>query len=125
MPVSSGYVNGNLVSVLRDTGCSGIVIKRSMIDDVDLTGKTQSCFLADGTRINAPVALISIDTPYLKGEFEAWCMDSPVSVSTFTTCFAICRAVSLCMRFFSSTKVTGSLNLTKCWLVGIHSCYID
>jgi len=78
MPVSSGYVNGNLVSVLRDTGCSGIVIKRSMIDDVDLTGKTQSCFLADGTRIDAPVALISIDTPYFKGEFEAWCMDSPV-----------------------------------------------
>jgi hypothetical protein len=33
---------------------------------------------------------------------------------TFVTCFAICRAESLCMRFSSSTKVTGSLSLTKC-----------
>ena len=61
MPVSTGYVNGNAVTVLRDTGCSGIVVKRSKVNQSDLTGKTQSCILADGTRIEAPIAKISID----------------------------------------------------------------
>ena len=45
MPVSSGFVEGNPVSVLRDTGCSGIVVRRSKISDDNLTGKSQTCLL--------------------------------------------------------------------------------
>ena len=78
MPVSSGYVEGNLVTVLRDTGCSGIVVRRSKILDQNLTEKFQPCLLANGSTINAPIARITIDTPYLSGTYEAWCMESPV-----------------------------------------------
>ncbi|CAC5377448.1 unnamed protein product [Mytilus coruscus] len=78
MPVSSGYVDGKTVTVLRDTGCSGIVVKRDMVDNKSLTGGKQVCILADGTRVEAPIARIAIDTPYLQGVFEGWRMANPV-----------------------------------------------
>ena len=78
MPATSGFVEGKPVSVLRDTGCSGIVIRRSKVSDKNLTGKTQVCILADGSSITVPVASITVDTPYLSGTFEAWCMEAPV-----------------------------------------------
>ena len=78
MPVSSGYVDGKPVTVLRDTGCSGIVVKRDMVGNESLTGGKQVCILADGTRVEVPIARIAIDTPYLQGEFEGWCMANPV-----------------------------------------------
>lgn len=49
-----------------------------MVDDNSLTGSKQVCVLADGTTVESPVAKISIDTPYLKGEFDALCMINPV-----------------------------------------------
>ena len=33
MPVKEGKVNGQSVSVLRDSGCSGIVVRRSLVRD--------------------------------------------------------------------------------------------
>ncbi|KAK3088688.1 hypothetical protein FSP39_022429 [Pinctada imbricata] len=78
MHTASGFVDGNPVNVLRDTGCSGIVVCQSKIDETNLTGKFQVCVLADGTKVKVPVAMIMIDTPYLSGKYEAWCMQSPV-----------------------------------------------
>ncbi|CAG2250029.1 unnamed protein product [Mytilus edulis] len=78
MLVSSGYVDGKPVTVLRETGCSAIVLKRDMVGDESLTGGKQVCILADGTRVEVPIARIAIDTPYLQGEFEGWCMANPV-----------------------------------------------
>ena len=78
MPVSQGRVNGRVVNLLGDTGCSGVVIKQSLVRPDQLNGKTQMCVLIDGTKISSPVATIEIDTPYFKGEVEAWCMQNPV-----------------------------------------------
>ena len=78
MPVSQGIVNGRVVNLLRDTGCSGVVIKQSLVRQDQLNGKNQMCVLIDGTKISSPVATIEIDTPYFKGEVEAWCMQNPV-----------------------------------------------
>lgn len=36
--------------------------------------KFQTCILIDGLSIRVPVASIFIDTPYITGTFEAWCM---------------------------------------------------
>lgn len=49
MPVLSGYVGENFVNVLRDSGCSGVVVKRELVKDSELTGKIQKCVLIDGT----------------------------------------------------------------------------
>ena len=37
MPVSSGFVEGKPVTVLRDTGCSGIVVRRDCLHENCLT----------------------------------------------------------------------------------------
>lgn len=41
MPICSGYVNGKKVSVLRDSGCSGIVVKRSLVTEEAMTGQNR------------------------------------------------------------------------------------
>jgi len=78
MPVSEGVVNGKTVSLLRDTGCSMIVVKRSLVADEQLTGKVIVCMMIDGTARKNQTAWIDIDTPYLSGKVEAVCMDRPL-----------------------------------------------
>lgn len=79
MLLSAGYVNNVPVTVLRDTGCSGIVVKMSKIQEEDLiVGKKQTCILADGSKVSVPIAEVSIDTPFLKGQYQVWCMENPV-----------------------------------------------
>ncbi|XP_052717957.1 uncharacterized protein LOC128190087 [Crassostrea angulata] len=77
MPVVKGCVGNKLVTVLRDTGCSGAVIRRELVNDDQLTGTSQRCKLADGRIIDSDVARIGVDTPYFTGSVDAWCFDSP------------------------------------------------
>lgn len=78
MPVQMGYVGGNLIKVLRDTGCSGVVVKRDLVTDDQLTGEVQRCVLIDGTVRNVEEASIYVDTPYFTGNVKAFCMKEPV-----------------------------------------------
>ena len=78
MPVLKGKVGSKVVDTLRDTGCSGVVVKRSLVDDKQLTGKMHLCVLVDGTVKRVPTANINVDTPFYVGEVEAMCMDNPV-----------------------------------------------
>ena len=39
MPVPEGYIHGNKVTVLRDTGCSTVVIRRDLVPNELLTGQ--------------------------------------------------------------------------------------
>ena len=38
LPVSEGYVDGHKVPVLRDSGCSGAIVKRSLVSEEQLNG---------------------------------------------------------------------------------------
>ena len=68
-----------LVTVLRDTGCSGIVIRMSTVEEESfINGKKQVCVSADGLKVSIPIAGIYIDSPYLKGRHEAWCTENQV-----------------------------------------------
>lgn len=78
MPVTEGYLNGKKVTVLRDSGCSTIVVRRSLIEDSLLTGAETMCVLIDGTIRRTPVARVNIDTKFLKGQLEAVCMRNPL-----------------------------------------------
>jgi len=44
--------------MLRDTGCSTVVVRRSLIPDEKLTGTEMWCILIDGTIRRTPVAKI-------------------------------------------------------------------
>ena len=80
LPVQWGKVkdwDGD-VEVLRDTGCTGIVVREGLCGPDTFTGETQTCMLMDGSLITKPVVSICIDTPYLKGKVRAIAMEHPV-----------------------------------------------
>ncbi|XP_033736589.1 uncharacterized protein LOC117324870 [Pecten maximus] len=78
MPAVRGRVGNRSVMVLRDTGCSGAVIRKSPVSDEDVTGETQACILANGDKLTVPIAKLLVDSPYFTGSVCAWCMDNPV-----------------------------------------------
>ena len=74
MPVVKGRVGEKSVDVLRDTGCSGIVVKRDFVSEDQFIGDFNVMLLIDSTARKVPIAKIDIDTPYLKGQVEAQCL---------------------------------------------------
>jgi len=78
MPTAKVTVEGKPVTVLRDTGCSSVVVRRSLVPDNKLTGQEALCSLIDGTIRRTPVAEIFVDTPYYRGPSTAVCMLNPI-----------------------------------------------
>ena len=73
-----GRVGEKCVDVLRDTGCSGIVVKRDLVSEDQFTGDFHVMLLIDNTARKVPIAKIDINTPYLKGQVEAQCLPDAV-----------------------------------------------
>ena len=72
MSISAGYVDGKPVTVLRDTGCSDIVIRKCTVaEESFIVGKEQVSVLANVSKVTVPVAEVYIDSPYHKGRYEA------------------------------------------------------
>ncbi|XP_021341977.1 uncharacterized protein LOC110442615 [Mizuhopecten yessoensis] len=78
MPVVKGRVGDQDVAVLRDTGCSGIVVRRDLVNDNELLNMMQTCKLVDGREISVPIAQVRLDTPYYSGTANVWCMNCPL-----------------------------------------------
>ena len=76
--VLPGRVGDRTVKVLRDTGCSGVIVRRSLVDEAHLTGETGHMMMVDRTLKKAPIARINIDTPYYTGVVEALCLLDPL-----------------------------------------------
>ena len=78
MPTGKGTVEGKPVTVLRDTGCSSVVVRRWLVPDNKLTGQEALCSLIHGTIRRTQVAEIFVDTPYYRGPTTAVCMMNPI-----------------------------------------------
>ncbi|KAL9963057.1 hypothetical protein ACROYT_G032222 [Oculina patagonica] len=78
MPVVKGRVGEKTVDVLRDTGCSGIVVKKELVSEEQYTGDFNCMLLIDNTVRKVPIAKITVDTPYLSGEVEAQCLPNAI-----------------------------------------------
>ena len=78
MPVVKGRVGEKCVDVLRDTGCSGIVVKGDLVFEDQFTGDFNVMLLIYNTARKVPIAKIDIDTPYLEGQVEAQCLPDAV-----------------------------------------------
>ena len=78
MPVSEGLLENQPVKVLRDSGCTTVVVRRSLVPEDRLTGQEERCVLIDGTVRRNPVAQIHLDTPYYTGLTTAVCMNNPL-----------------------------------------------
>ena len=76
--VLPGRIGDRTVKVLRDTGCSGVIVRRSLVDEAHLTGEMGHMMMVDRTVKRAPIARIDIDTPYYAGVVEALCLLDPL-----------------------------------------------
>ena len=78
MAVMKGTVGENSVDVLRDTGCSGIVVKKDLVSEEQFTGDFNVMLFIDNTARKVPIAKIDVDTPYFKGQVQAQCLPDPI-----------------------------------------------
>ncbi|XP_072145387.1 uncharacterized protein [Dermacentor andersoni] len=78
MPTASGYLNGHPVSVLRDFGCSTVVVRRSMVPEKNFTGIMRTIYLLDGSFKRLPEAKVYVDSPFFRGRTLALCMERPL-----------------------------------------------
>ena len=74
LPVVEGFVGNVKVNVLRDTGCTAIVVDEKFVKPAQYLGSHATLVLLNGTRIEVQRVKIVIDTPYLSGEVKAYCM---------------------------------------------------
>ena len=80
MPTSIGMVGNKSVTVLRDTGCSGVIVKRELVAEEQLTGKVgyTSIMTVARTLLKAPFANVEMNTSYFSGTVEALCLRDPL-----------------------------------------------
>ena len=77
--VGVGKLNGRLVKVLLDTGCTGMIVDRALVPEVMvIPGSSASLQMVDHTLIDVPLANVYLDSPYNKGHCRVMCVSSPV-----------------------------------------------
>ena len=67
LPTEFGTVNGKEIRVLRDTGCTGVVVRRSLVSDGQMLNKQSGVTLINDYKQRCPVARINIDCAFLEG----------------------------------------------------------
>ena len=77
LPTAIGTVNGKEVRVLRDTGCTGVVVRRSLVSDGQMLNKQSGVTLINNYKQRCPMARINIDCPVFRGSTDALCIDDP------------------------------------------------
>ena len=74
LPTAIGTVNGKEVRVLRDTGCTGVVVRRSLVSDGQMLNKQSGVTLINNYKQRCPMARINIDCPFFRGSTDALCI---------------------------------------------------
>ena len=78
MPVVRGKIGTKSVDLLRDTGCSGVIVKRQYVMDDQYTVRVGLMQMVDNSVIRVPIANVEIDSPYLSGQVQALCPQDAV-----------------------------------------------
>ena len=71
-------IGSEYVSVLRDSGCSGVVDKKKIVNKEQYLGRDSFMMMIDKSIKKVPIARIVIDTPYYSGEVEALCLSDVI-----------------------------------------------
>ena len=66
MSTVQGFVGEKPVEVLRDTGCSGVIVSKDLVPESAYTGRSQTMVMVDYSSRVVPEVKVSIDTPYYK-----------------------------------------------------------
>ena len=78
MPLATEKVGENVVEVLRDIGCNGVIVTRELVKEDDFTGSMGYVMAIDRTLKEAPIAEIKVDTPYYTVVTQTICLRDPL-----------------------------------------------
>ena len=78
MPVVANLVGETPMEELRDTGCSGVIVKKALVKEQQLIEAVGYIMTIDRKVLKVPIAIIDIATPYFAGRTEAMSMSDPM-----------------------------------------------
>ncbi|XP_047482831.1 uncharacterized protein LOC125034845 [Penaeus chinensis] len=73
-----GEVEGHKVTVMRDNGCTTVLVKRSLVPNYKLTGKNCVVKMANSDVFCYPEAEITVQSPFYTGITKAVCVPNPI-----------------------------------------------
>ena len=79
MSTVQGLVGEKPVEVLRDTGCSGVIVSKDLVTESAYKGRSQTMVIVDCSSRVVPEVKVSIDTSYYKKEVLALCVEKTIS----------------------------------------------
>ena len=53
LPICDGSVGGTPVKILRDSGCNGVIVRKSLVRPNEFTGRSKSLMMIDRTVLHA------------------------------------------------------------------------
>ena len=78
LPLMKGWMGDQEITVLRDTGCTGVMIRAELVDPSQYTGRNHRLMSITSHMEEFPVAWIQIDTPVFVGQVHALCLPNPI-----------------------------------------------
>ncbi|GFO11815.1 polyprotein [Plakobranchus ocellatus] len=76
--IVSGKINGTDCTVLRDTGCTCVGVRQSLLKPNDFTNDTATCQMFDGSEKKFRKATEFIETPFFTGKVTGLALANPV-----------------------------------------------
>jgi len=76
VPCIRKRINGTRTIVMRDTGSTACVVKKSLVKPEQMTGSYELYMLIDGVVKRYPTAMVELDTPYFIGKTKVLCVES-------------------------------------------------
>src|SRR6218665_3913914 len=76
LQLAQGKVFGIPVNVLRNTGCTTVLVKKQFVPGCAFIGLKKSLVLLDGTSRQTPIARVCIESPFFSDTIEALCVDN-------------------------------------------------
>ena len=91
MKISRRKVNGKKVQVLRDTGCSCVIVNKGFVEKENLINEYSLLKMTDRNLYRVQKALIEIESLYYFGKTKALCFNTECELITgnipVTKCF--------------------------------------
>ena len=78
LPMVRGTLNGVPVQILRDTGCTGLLVRQDLIDPATLTGSKALLIKVDTSQEVSNIARCTIESPVFSGTVDVLCVPSLV-----------------------------------------------
>lgn len=78
MTIVKGNIESQEVNVLRDTGCTGVIVKRALVPENSFAGNINSCMMVDKSILELLEARVFLNAPYYTGEVDELCMETPL-----------------------------------------------